>query len=93
MTVPIFVARGKTKYALDQAFQNNREVVPVTQRDDAVEEPGFGDVYEVGVLARLPELERFPDGTTMKIYTSTPARRDLPLHRRGGRVSGRNYTR
>jgi ATP-dependent Lon protease len=52
----------KTKHALDQAFQSNRQVVLVTQHD-AVEEPGFGDVYEVGMLVRLLELERVPDGT------------------------------
>jgi ATP-dependent Lon protease len=63
MTFPIFVAREKTKHALDQAFHGNREVVLVTQRDDAVEEPGSGDVYEVGVLARLLDIEQLPDGT------------------------------
>jgi ATP-dependent Lon protease len=46
MIFPLFVAREKTKHALDQAFQSNREVVLVIQRDDAVEEPGSGDVYE-----------------------------------------------
>jgi hypothetical protein len=30
---------------------------------DTVKEPGFGDVYEIGVLVRLLELERLPDGT------------------------------
>jgi ATP-dependent Lon protease len=64
MTFPLFVAREKTKQALDQAFHGNREVVLVTQKDEAVEEPSLGDVYEVGVLARLLELERLPDGTT-----------------------------
>ena len=63
MTFPLFVAREKTRQALDQAFHGNRQVVLVTQRDDAVEEPGLGDIYEVGVLARLLELERLPDGT------------------------------
>jgi ATP-dependent Lon protease len=67
MALPLFVAREKTKHALDQAFHSNREIVLVTQRDEAVEEPGFSDVYEVGVLARLLELERLPDDTTMKI--------------------------
>jgi hypothetical protein len=38
------------------------EVVLVTPRDDTVEEPSFGYVYEIGVLVRLLELERLPDG-------------------------------
>jgi len=74
MTLPLFVGREKTKYALDQAFQSNREVVLVTQRDDAVEEPGFGDIYEVGVLARLLELEPLADGTTLKIVVQAHRR-------------------
>ena len=67
MTFPIFVAREKTKHALDQAFQSNREVVLVTHRGDAVEEPGFSGVYEVGVLARLLELERFPVSAWLRL--------------------------
>jgi ATP-dependent Lon protease len=71
MALPLFVAREKTKHALDQAFHS--EIVLVTQRDEAVEEPGFSDVYEVGVLARLLELERLPDGT-MKIIVQAHRR-------------------
>ncbi|ACB95579.1 LON peptidase substrate-binding domain-containing protein [Beijerinckia indica] len=66
MNVPLLVGRDKTKHALDHAFERHREVVLAVQKDPAIEEPGFGDVYEVGVLARLLELERFPD-STMKI--------------------------
>jgi ATP-dependent Lon protease len=83
MTFPLFVAREKTKHALDQAFQSTREVVLVTQRDDAVEEPGSGDVYEVGVLAMLLELERLPDGTMFGNKRLEGAMKiDVQAHRR-----------
>jgi ATP-dependent Lon protease len=61
MHFPLFVGREKTKLALDRAFESHREVVLVVQRDASVNEPGFGDIYEVGVLARLLELQRLPD--------------------------------
>jgi ATP-dependent Lon protease len=62
-TFPLFVGRVKTMQALDQAFEHQCEVVLVTQRDPAIDEPGFDDVYEIGVLAQLLELERLNDGT------------------------------
>src|ERR1700737_3907538 len=62
-TFPLFVGREKTMHALDRAFERQREVVLVVQRQSAVDEPGFDDVYEVGVLARLLELLRLGDGT------------------------------
>lgn len=60
---PLFVGREKTKRALDDAFARHREIVLVVQRDPAVQEPAFADIYEIGVLARLLEIERLPDGT------------------------------
>jgi ATP-dependent Lon protease len=62
-TYPLFVGREKTMQALDQAFERQREVVLAVQRESAVDEPGLADVYEIGVLAQLLELERLPDGT------------------------------
>lgn len=59
---PLFVARERTKLALDRAFERHREVVVVAQRDGSIDEPGFGDIYEVGALATLVELLRLPDG-------------------------------
>jgi ATP-dependent Lon protease len=62
-TFPLFVGREKTIRALDHAFERQREVVLAVQRNATVNDPGFDDVYEVGVLARLLELLRLPDGT------------------------------
>jgi ATP-dependent Lon protease len=68
MVFPLFVGREKTRHALDRAFERQREVVLAVQREFAVDEPGFDDVYEVGVLARLLELERLADDT-LKVVT------------------------
>jgi ATP-dependent Lon protease len=61
-TYPLFVGREKTIHALNYAFERQREVVLVTQKDRAVDDPGFDDVYEVGVLAGLLEMLRLDDG-------------------------------
>jgi ATP-dependent Lon protease len=62
-TYSLFVGREKTMQALNYAFERQREVVLAIQKESGVDEPGFADVYEIGVLAELLELERLPDGT------------------------------
>jgi ATP-dependent Lon protease len=73
MSFPLFVGRKKTMQALDHAFERQREVVLVVQRESSVDEPGFDDIYDVGVLARLLELQRLPDGTS-KVLTQAHRR-------------------
>lgn len=72
-TYPLFVGREKTMQALDQAFERQREVVLAIQKDSGTDEPGFGDIHEIGVLAQLLELERLPDGT-LKVLTQANRR-------------------
>ena len=55
---PLFVGREKTMQALNQAFERQREVVLAIQRQSGVDEPGLEDLYEIGVLAQLLEVER-----------------------------------
>jgi ATP-dependent Lon protease len=77
-TYPLFVGREKTKQALNHAFERGREVVLAIQREAAVDEPGFKDVYEIGVLAQLLQLERLPDDT-LKVMVQ--ARRRVAIRR------------
>lgn len=62
-TYPMFVGREKTMRALNQAFEGGREVVIAIQREAAIDDPRFSDVYEIGILAQLIELETLGDGT------------------------------
>jgi ATP-dependent Lon protease len=63
MTFPLFIGREKTRQALERAFAGPREVVLATQKDAGVNDPTFDDLYEVGTLARLMEVERLADDT------------------------------
>jgi ATP-dependent Lon protease len=72
-TYPLFVGREKTMLALKEAFERQREVVLAVQRDSAVDEPRLEDIYEIGVLAQLLEIERL-DGGTLKVLAQ-PRRR------------------
>jgi ATP-dependent Lon protease len=77
-TYPLFVGREKTMHALNNAFERQREVVLAIQRESGVDEPGFADVYEIGVLAQLLEVERLGDGT-LKVLVQ--ARRRVAIRR------------
>ena len=61
-TYPLFVGREKSMQALNHAFEHECEVVLAIQKEAGVDEPGFADVYEIGVLAELLELERLEIG-------------------------------
>src|SRR5258708_4885155 len=77
-TFPLFVGRPKSVQALDHAFERQREVVLVVQKDSAVDEPAFDDVCQIGVLAGILDLMRLPDGT-LKIMAQAHRRLPLPL--------------
>ncbi|WP_234683617.1 LON peptidase substrate-binding domain-containing protein [Bradyrhizobium monzae] len=62
-TYPMFVGRESSFQSLNQAFEGGREVVLAVQREAGVEDPRFADVYEIGIVAQLLELEPLTDGT------------------------------
>ncbi|MGX4806816.1 LON peptidase substrate-binding domain-containing protein [Bradyrhizobium guangdongense] len=62
-TYPMFVGRESSFQALNQAFEGAREVVLAIQRDAGVDDPRFADLYEIGIVAQLLELEPLADGT------------------------------
>ena len=70
-TFPLFVARDKTKQALDRAFAGQREIALAIQKDQTVDDPGQGDLYEIGVLADVLELEPAGDGKLRGIARAT----------------------
>ncbi|MDN5000915.1 LON peptidase substrate-binding domain-containing protein [Bradyrhizobium sp. GCM10027634] len=67
-TYPLFVGRESTIRALNQAFEGGREIVIAIQREAAVDDPRLSDVYEIGILSQLLELEPLQDGT-FKVLT------------------------
>jgi ATP-dependent Lon protease len=77
-TFPLFVGREKSMQALNLAFERQREVVLAVQRNSGVDEPGLGDVYEIGVLAQLVEVRPLPDRT---LQVMAQARRRVVIRR------------
>jgi len=63
MVVPLFVGRPKSIQALEQAAAGSRDLLLGTQREASDEDPGPGDVFDVGTLGTIIQLLRLPDGT------------------------------
>ena len=53
VVVPLAVGRAKSVKLIEEAVQNEQPIAILTQRDPEEDEPGVGDVYHVGTLARI----------------------------------------
>jgi ATP-dependent Lon protease len=65
--LPLFVGREQTIRAVNQAFEGPRQMVLAIQRRSGTDEPGVEDIYEIGVLAQLLELQ--PANGTITVLT------------------------
>ena len=63
MIVPLFVGRQKSINALQKVVDNDQNIVLVTQKDPAIEDPKADDIFHVGTLGTVLQLLKLPDGT------------------------------
>jgi len=63
MIVPLFVGRDKSVRALEAVMAEDKQILLISQKDHAQEDPGPDDIYRVGVLANVLQLLKLPDGT------------------------------
>ena len=63
MVLPLLVGRHRSVAALDEAREGDGLVLLVAQRDPAVDDPGSGDLFRVGTVARVIQVSHLPDGT------------------------------
>jgi ATP-dependent Lon protease len=66
MVIPLFVGREKSIEALERAMVADKRVLLVAQKDAAQDDPGAGDMYEIGTISSILQLLKLPDGT-MKV--------------------------
>ena len=63
-TLPIAVTRPQSLALIKDVQRNNRPIAVVCQRDSSIDEPGFNDLYSVGVVANLIKVLHLPDKST-----------------------------
>lgn len=63
MVVPLFVGREKSVRALEKVMKNDKEILLSSQIDPSEDEPTPETIYQTGVVAKVLQLLKLPDGT------------------------------
>jgi len=63
MVAPIFVTRPQGSIAIDNALlTENHEIIILCQKDPSVETPSETDLYQVGILSKIVQVLKYPNG-------------------------------
>ena len=65
--IPITIGRDKSIRAVKDAYENDKILAVLSQKNMNVEDPDFDDLYQIGTAARILKLFKMPDGTTTTI--------------------------
>jgi ATP-dependent Lon protease len=63
VVVPITVGRDRSLALVKQAYETDKTIGVVTQKDETVEDPDEKDLYKVGTVAQILKLIKMPDGS------------------------------
>ena len=73
MIVPLFVGREKSVLALEDVMREDKQILLVTQKNAAQDDPDPDDIYLIGTVASVLQLLKLPDGT-VKVLVEGGAR-------------------
>ena len=86
MVVPLFVGREKSILALEDAMENNKQVVLVAQKNPGEDNPKIEDIYTIGTQATILQMLKLPDGTlkvlvegVSRVSLINPIEADIPF--------------
>jgi ATP-dependent Lon protease len=63
MIVPLFVGREKSVRALEDVMKDDKQILLVTQKSAAQDDPSTADIYMIGTIGTVLQLLKLPDGT------------------------------
>lgn len=63
VVVPITVGRDRSLAMVKEAYENDKTIGVVTQKNEEDEDPDEGDLYHVGTVAQILKLIKMPDGS------------------------------
>ncbi len=67
VVIPITVGRDKSIKLIKEAYQGNKTLGVVAQKNDAIEDPEGKDLNDIGTVALILKMLRMPDGNTTVI--------------------------
>ena len=63
MIYPLLIGRNFTINALHEAMSEEKQVLLLSQKEASIDKPKPADLYEVGVVARVLQVMKMPNGT------------------------------
>ena len=63
LVIPLFVGRGKSIRALEQAMESDKRILLVTQKDESDDDPGVEGIHTIGAVSTILQLLKLPDNT------------------------------
>jgi ATP-dependent Lon protease len=76
MVIPLFVGRPKSIKAMETAMEAGKSILLVAQKSAAKDDPGPGDMYEIGCVSSILQMLKLPDGT-VKVLVEGGARAQI----------------
>ncbi len=67
IVTPITIGRDKSIRAVQKAYESDRFIGVLSQKDIKIESPTGRDLYSIGTIARVLKLLKMPDGSTTAI--------------------------
>src|SRR6202171_4130030 len=71
MIVPLFVGREKSVRALEDVMKEDKQILLVTQKNAAQDDPTTADIYSVGTVGTVLQLLKLPDLTVEVLVEGT----------------------
>jgi len=83
MVFPLLIGRQSTLKAVDKATESDRLVFLVAQRDPAQEDPSGRDLFRVGVVGRIMQTLKLPNGLVKVLVEGLARAGVVRVHREG----------
>ena len=64
VVIPLLVGRQPSLAAIDAAVETDKLILLVSQKEGETQEPGAADLHRTGVLGRVLQVARLPNGST-----------------------------
>ena len=70
VVMPVTIGRSSSLKLINMAYKKKQPIILVCQISSEVDEPGYSDLYHVGVVAKVIRIFEMPGGTTTAIMQS-----------------------
>ena len=83
VVIPLLVGRQPSLAAIDSAVETDKLILLVAQKEGETQEPGAQDLHRTGVLGRILQVARLPNGST-RVLVEGFARARVTRYMSGG---------